>query len=286
MRAGTALRVASVLRRYPYRGKVAVWQRLARWLPPGDQTITLSTGGRMRVRPSLYWQRLMMAEAFERRAAWLVAGLLRPGDAFLDGGANCGFYACLAAGRVGPTGCVIAVEPDTRLHDQLAEQARLNAPQLTVRHAALTDVAGHATFHVPPDDIPDGWGLGIASLEPHPEWPTRQVEATTIDHITQNLDRPFTLAKLDLEGHEAQALRGARHALETGRLESLLVEVNDARLFDELRACTFTTILDVRHGFVDITDTATLDGSHTDIAFLRGQAAERWQHLRRRARWM
>lgn len=263
-----------------------MWQRVASWLPTADQTITLSTGGRMQVRPSLYWQRLMMAEAFERRAAWLVAGLLRPGDAFLDGGANCGFYACLAAGRVGPTGHVIAVEPDLRLHDQLAEQARLNAPQLTIRRAALTDEAGHAAFHVPPDDIPDGWGLGIASLEPHPEWSTRQVEATTIDLIVENLDRPCTLAKLDLEGHEAQALRGARHALQTGQLESLLVEVNDARLFEELRAYPFATILDVRNGFIDITDTTRLDGSHTDIAFLRGAAAERWHALRRRARWM
>ena len=180
----------------------------------------------------------------------------------------------------------IAVEPDTRLHDQLMAQASLNAPQLTVRGAALTDVAGHAIFHVPPDDIPDGWGLGIASLEPHPEWTTRQVEATTIDPIIQSLDRPCALAKLDLEGHEAQALRGARQVLQSGQLESLLVEVNDGRLFEELRAYPFEAILDVRNGFVDVTNTATLNGSHTDIAFLRGQAAERWRRLRRRARWM
>jgi FkbM family methyltransferase len=240
----------------------------------------------MRIDTTLYWQRLMLAEAFERRSAWLVAQLLEKGDVFVDGGANCGFYSCLAAGRVGPSGQVIACEPDQRLHAQLALQARLNAPVIEVRHDALSDEMGPAEFHLPPGDIPDGWGLGIASLEPHDGWVTHLVKTVTLDVIAGGVGRSIALAKLDLEGHEAQALRGAQEVLRTGKLESLLIEVNDTRMFEELRAHQFDIILDVRNGFADVPDLRALDGTHTDLAFLRGQCARRWQRVRPRTRWM
>ena len=286
MKAAIARTVAGWLRGYPYRGKVAAWNRFAAWLGPEQLDITLSTGGHMRIDTGLYWQRLMLAEAFERRSAWLVARLLDQGDVFIDGGANCGFYACLAAGRVGASGRVIAVEPDRRLHAQLAEQSCLNAPMLEVRHDALSDGVGTAQFHLPPGEIADGWGLGIASLEPHDGWVTHVVPTVTLDVIAGGVDRPVALAKLDLEGHEAQALRGAREALRSGQLESLLVEVNDTRMFEELRAHRFDTILDVRNGFTEIADLRALDGTHTDLALLRGLCARRWQHVRQRTRWM
>lgn len=286
MKAAIARTVAGWLRGYPYRGKVGAWGRFAVWLEPAQLDITLSTGGRMRINTTLYWQRLMLAEAFERRSAWLVARLLEPGDAFIDGGANCGFYSCLAAGRVGPSGVVIALEPDVRLHAQLATQERLNAPGLSVRHQALSDAEGTAEFHLPPGEIPDGWGLGIASLEPHDGWITHVVQTTTLDVIAGGVGRPVALAKLDLEGHEGQALRGAREALGSGQLESLLVEVNDTRMWEELSAYQFDTILDVRNGFAEVTDLRALDGSHTDLALLRGRCAQRWQRIRHLTRWM
>ena len=36
---------------------------------------------------------------------------LKPGDVFVDVGANCGLFAVFAARKVGPTGRVIAIEP-------------------------------------------------------------------------------------------------------------------------------------------------------------------------------
>jgi len=282
VKSAIARHVAGWLRRYPYRGKVAAWERMAHWLAPGELEITLSTSGRMQINTALHWQRLMLAEAFERRSAWLVSHLLAPGDVFIDGGANCGFYSCCAAGRVGPSGRVIAIEPDARLHAQLATQAHLNAPVIDVRHHALSDEVGSAEFYLPPEDIPDGWGLGFVSLEPHPGWTPRVVPTTTMDTIVDAVGRPVALAKLDLEGHAARALRGAYNALSTRALESVLIEVNDRRLFDELRRHEFDTILDVRNGFVEIADLGTLDGAHTDLALLRGQCAGRWhrvQHL-------
>ncbi len=284
-RADWAVRIAGILRRYPARGKVAMWARIARGLDGRTADITLTTGGRMRIDTSRYWQRLMLAEAFERRSAWLLAALLEPGDVFLDGGANCGFYSCLAAGRVGPAGHVIAVEPDARLHAQLAAQVRLNHGIVEHIAAALSDSEGTAAFQVPPDTIPDGWGLGIASLESRPGWASVEVATTTIDALVARAGGHITLAKLDLEGHEAPALRGAAASLASGALESLHVEVNDPDAVSALRAYPFEAILDIKAGFRVVTDFSALGATQADVVFLRGRAAARWRAIRGRARW-
>jgi FkbM family methyltransferase len=285
-RAAWSLRLAAVLRHYPGRGKVALWSRAARALDGRAVDVTLRTGGRMRVDTGKYWQRLMLAEAFERRSAWLLAALLDPGDTFLDGGANCGFYSCLAAGRVGPTGHVIAVEPDVRLHSQLAAQVALNHGVITHVAAALSDTEGTSAFQVPPNSIPDGWGLGIASLEARPGWTSVTVPTTTIDALVAQAGGHIVLAKLDLEGHEAQALRGAAASLSSGALESLHVEINDQSAVDVLSAYQFEVILNIKPGFVEVTDLTTLGSSQADVVFLRGRAAKRWREIRRRSRWL
>src|SRR5262249_6754035 len=48
---------------------------------------------------------------YERHLTAALRAALRPGDTFLDLGANMGYYTMLAASRVGPGGRVIAFEP-------------------------------------------------------------------------------------------------------------------------------------------------------------------------------
>ena len=49
-----------------------------------------------------------------------------PGDTVIDVGANVGCFALLAAKRVGPTGRVIAIEPEARTFEQLRRNIALN----------------------------------------------------------------------------------------------------------------------------------------------------------------
>src|SRR4029079_6403356 len=51
---------------------------------------------------------------------------LRPGDAFIDAGANVGIYTLFAAQLVGPSGSVIAFEPDPGAADRLRENVDRN----------------------------------------------------------------------------------------------------------------------------------------------------------------
>jgi hypothetical protein len=260
--SGFARAAAAVFRRYPYRGKTFLWNRLEGLVRPQQLLIRQSGGGLMLVDTRLFWQRQMMAACFERAGAWVVPRLLRKGDVFVDGGANCGYYSCLASGRVTMQGAVIAFEPDPRLHAQLRRQRELNRGIIRVEAYALSDHDGTATFHINPGDDPQGVTIGHGSLEPQPGW--EQVEV---------------LMKLDLEGHEYQALEGAKQSIASGAIESLLVEVNDRRTAALLLSLPWEEMVIVGKGWRTV-DPSTLGTEEADVLCLRGECAKRFRALR------
>ena len=281
---GAALGVAALLRRYPFRGKTFLWNALEPRLRPARHTVRMPGGGRMALDTSFYWQRRMIAACFERRAVWLLSRILRDGDAFVDGGANCGYFSCIAAGLMGPRGQVLAVEADARIVGQLTRQSELN-PTIRVVQAALSSVAGRADFFLPPDHG-EGYDIALASLEPHEGWKPVRVESVTLDELIAPLDRPVRLLKLDIEGHEAAALRGATASLRSGRLESVLVEIRDSvDAVAELSKYPFDAVLDVPSGFRPV-DPATFTARETDLVFLRGDSWRRWQASAAGTRWV
>lgn len=140
-----------------------------------------------------------------------VLGTLSPGDVFVDAGANIGFYTVLASQQVGASGSVIAVEmmPDTaaRLREHVAMNSLGN---VTVINAALASRHGMELTA----SVPEG-RFGQAKLEPHvdPSGKHRvRVVSETLDRILANVPH-VRLMKMDIEGAEAEALRGATDAL-------------------------------------------------------------------------
>ena len=55
-----------------------------------------------------------------------IRGSLAPGDKFVDIGANIGYYTCLAAKLVGPSGTVYAIEASSSTYELLLENLNLN----------------------------------------------------------------------------------------------------------------------------------------------------------------
>src|SRR5882757_7062010 len=58
---------------------------------------------------------VFFAGCYEAQESAFVRGWLRPGMTFVDTGANWGLFTLLAASLVGPSGRVIALEPDPRV---------------------------------------------------------------------------------------------------------------------------------------------------------------------------
>lgn len=151
---------------------------------------------------------------------------LQPGDVFVDGGANIGLFTMAAAERVGPTGRVIAVEPGP-VHCSLERNKRLNGYEwVDVHRVALGSATGSRQFM-----IFDGDAAGLSSFSPSRiDGHFIKVEVRRIDDLVprQLLDR-VRLVKLDLEGAEVDALRGATNLLAETDAD-FLVEVESSHL--------------------------------------------------------
>lgn len=147
----------------------------------------------------------------------------------IDVGSNTGFYALLAA-SASARNAVLAFEPMA----EIAERARRNAVRndlagrIHVHQVALGDRNGTAEFYVPPD----AHGLVETSASLRRDF---KGEPATIRPVSsRRLDRALlrgrwaakriSLIKIDVEGHEAAVLNGARWTIRLRR-PVLFVEV-------------------------------------------------------------
>lgn len=135
----------------------------------------------------------------------LLLELLRPGDVFVDVGANIGYFSVLAASVVGEQGGVFAFEPDPDNYRLLLANAALNALQqcITPIQAALSDVAGEGQLFLSADNLGDH--QVYASGEARPSVSIALVNGS--DFLRDRLQR-MDLLKVDTQGSEYQVIAG------------------------------------------------------------------------------
>jgi FkbM family methyltransferase len=89
--------------------------------------------------------KMLRQQPYEEQMGQLLRGLLRPGDTFLDLGANEGYFSVIASRCVGSEGKVFSVEPQSALQGVLSENVRINdAFNVRVYRLALSDKEGEA----------------------------------------------------------------------------------------------------------------------------------------------
>ncbi len=158
---------------------------------------------------------------------------LRPGDAFIDIGANLGVYLAAAAHAVGPAGACLGIEasPATaaRLRATLSLLGHLHA---SVEPVAVGDHPGEVTFH---QALP-GTCSGEQSLRPDPArlagYHTVVVRQETLSALVTRhpaVSHP-AFVKIDIEGAEPAALSAAPPSWFTSAGPLWLVELNPAAL--------------------------------------------------------
>lgn len=156
----------------------------------------------------------------------VIAAALKPGDRFVDVGANIGFFSLLALRLVGPAGRVDAIEATPSTADLLDANIALNgAGAIRVHRCAVGDREG--TAHMVVHDA-GNIGSNHLALDDAADAEGAPVALRRLDTLLG--DAPVRLIKLDIEGAEAMALRGAGALLDGAEAPALLFEFSPSML--------------------------------------------------------
>jgi len=149
--------------------------------------------------------------------------LTDPEDFAVDIGANIGYMTSILAARMSKKGRIVAFEPHPELFARLEENVRgWNCQnQIDLVNTALSETEGIRSLSMP-DEF--NGNEGIASL-------TRKIlSGRSIDVLSSTLDNVFshppypTLIKIDIEGAEAELVRGGRKLLHSHQVRDIIFE--------------------------------------------------------------
>ncbi len=136
------------------------------------------------------------------------------GSVAIDAGANCGIYTVAMAKLVGSSGRVIALEPGEQAGQTLQRNIELNGlDHVRLVRKALSDRDGSARLYH--HGGPVGYSIAAGETE---DGQSEEISSISLDSLLQQegLDR-VDLLKMDIEGAEELALRGAETMLTSSR---------------------------------------------------------------------
>lgn len=169
---------------------------------------------------------LMLDGFWEIGLTQFFARYLKPGMNIIDVGANFGYYTLLFSDAVGPSGSVIAVEPNPDTLTLLRETVALNGMQSRTQIVphALGARRGRALLFMPEGEPKNTLLVTHAEL---PGGHTIEVETLTIDDITRSSPK-IDLVKIDAEGAEIDIIIGMGELIARDR-PAIALEFNAAR---------------------------------------------------------
>jgi FkbM family methyltransferase len=140
------------------------------------------------------------------------------GDHCLDIGANYGYFTCLMA-RLASRGRTIGVEPNPPLFELARDNIHINSLQVAgeALHAAVSDQAGKLTLY---RRLTRSGNTSIGRVSDEftqylgePEQEAFSVDSVPIDALLDRLGGRLDMMKIDVEGAEPLAFRGAQRTV-------------------------------------------------------------------------
>jgi len=187
----------------------------------------------MEVPMDLVWFFFDNGDYYEKNVTyWLEKILLgTKNKVFYDIGANYGYYCLKFAGNASH---IYAFEPVSRTHDILAKNIRRNnLTNVTAYKLGLSDKKSSREIHLYGNSGKNSLFLRSGKLNPHEMLIGQEVIdlVTLDDFIRDERLTPPDLIKVDIEGSELYALRGARKTI-TKYQPILLIEYMEATFKD------------------------------------------------------
>jgi FkbM family methyltransferase len=276
----TASRAATLLKRNP-----ALFCRLmvaklntARRMPPlparrriGDVVFEYDLSHYRGTAPMYFGSyALLVVEAMKR--------FLKPGDVFVDVGANIGYLSAVAADLVGRRGQVHCFEPVPAYHERLCRVAELNPEySITANACAAGETTGRCTIYITREP---GQNTLVRAYKTAPEIVgTMEVPVVRVDSYLEarRIGRVASV-KIDAEGFELPILKGLQRVFERSPHRPAIICEIAPRAYPLLgRSVRELTAFMARYGYAarDLIDhSTTVDLSaitHVeDVLFLAG----------------
>lgn len=136
--------------------------------------------------------------------------LIRPGTTVLDIGSNFGQMAILMSKLVGDNGLVHAFEADDFVYDVLQKNIKENSKNIIPHFGAVHD-KNNQTLYFPVQDFDRFSSYGSYGID-YVHGKGRPVKTLTIDEI--DFDLPVSFIKIDIQGGDLFALKGAVNTIE------------------------------------------------------------------------
>jgi FkbM family methyltransferase len=153
---------------------------------------------------------------------------IRPGDVVLDVGAFVGIYAVLEARWSAPTGRVVAFEPTPSSVEIARRHIEWSgaSDRIELIEAAVSDRASRATFHQYDSEAMPYVNSLVRAVDTNAESVKHEVEVVTIDSVCRRLNVVPTVIRMDVQGAEIHALRGARETIRAATRLSIVAEMH------------------------------------------------------------
>lgn len=198
---------------------------------PRRRVVETRSGARFAVDTQDLIQRyLYLFGVWEPHMTNFLQSRLRPGDGFVDVGANIGVFSVLASQLVGDTGQVVAIEASPVFHRRLLQEARLNdCGNLRAVNSAVSDSRQKLTFV-----LASSRNMGANSIVPYdgPAESTFEIEALPLPELLDPSEiANARVIKIDVEGAEGKVVRGLAPMLDKLRPDAeISVEVTPDRM--------------------------------------------------------
>lgn len=162
----------------------------------------------------------LLFRCYERREVNYFQSACQPGSIVVDVGANVGLYTAIAGAAVGPSGRVIAVEPDPESLGFLKQTIAANGlTNTTVINAAAAEAVGKARLFKTSANKADNRLYNHKSSDGHADIDTFRLD----DWLEANGVSKVDLIKIDVQGFEGHVIAGLQKTIaRSPRLRILL----------------------------------------------------------------
>lgn len=181
---------------------------------------------------------LLKNKAYEPEMTRVIEELLVAGDTFVDLGSNEGYFAILAGKKCGEAGKVIAIEPQERLWGIIRKNCMLNElKNVELLPYGIGSRKEKRTLHLYPStnsgasSFSENFNFRIAA-----GWlrkffyGSQEVDMLCLDDLRSYFPDHVRLLKIDIEGYELEALKGAVSILKERVFKNILIEVHPEAL--------------------------------------------------------